>query len=145
MKNRGPRFKNRGLPDCFLPKNKGLIGPILSLVVLYKTSAHSNEWKDLPWHKINNLISIISKYANTLHYNIFQYTHHNLDSNSIQLNILRFKRLPLVYLWVYIDLFCIFHTFLIFFRAQKFFSCKTAYALFKVIYKASIIPKIRKI
>ena len=36
MKNRGLRFKNRGLPNRFLAKNRGLIGPILSLVVLYK-------------------------------------------------------------------------------------------------------------
>ena len=31
------------------------------------------------------------------------------------------------------------------FLAQKMFSCKTAYAIFKVVYQASLIPKIRKI
>ena len=31
------------------------------------------------------------------------------------------------------------------FSAQKIFSCKTAYAIFKVVYQASHIPKIRKI
>ena len=30
------------------------------------------------------------------------------------------------------------------FSAQKIFSCKTAYAIFKVVYQASHIPKIRK-
>ena len=31
------------------------------------------------------------------------------------------------------------------FRPKKIFSCKTAYAIFKVVYQASHIPKIRKI
>ena len=31
------------------------------------------------------------------------------------------------------------------FFAQKIFSCKTAYAIFKVVYQAIFIPKIRKI
>ena len=31
------------------------------------------------------------------------------------------------------------------FLAKNFFSCKTAYAIFKVVYQASLIPKIRKI
>ena len=31
------------------------------------------------------------------------------------------------------------------FRPKKFFSCKTAYVIFKVVYQASHIPKIRKI
>merc|ERR1712048_533325 len=31
------------------------------------------------------------------------------------------------------------------FRPKKLFSCKTAYAIFKVVYQASHIPKIRKI
>ena len=38
-----------------------------------------------------------------------------------------------------------FHTYLICFWAQKFLSCKTAYAIIKVVYQASQIPKIRKI
>ena len=39
----------------------------------------------------------------------------------------------------------IFHPFFRHFRPQKFFSSKTPYAIFKVVYQASLIPKIRKI
>ena len=39
----------------------------------------------------------------------------------------------------------IFHTFFRHFRPKKFSSSKTPYAIFKVVYQASLIPKIRKI
>ena len=39
----------------------------------------------------------------------------------------------------------IFFTLFRHFRPKNFFSCKTAYAIFKVVYQASHIPKIRKI
>ena len=38
-----------------------------------------------------------------------------------------------------------FHTFFAIFWPKKNFSCKTVYAIFKVVYQASHIPKIRKI
>ena len=39
----------------------------------------------------------------------------------------------------------IFQTFFAIFGPKIFVSCKTAYAIFKVVYQASLIPKIRKI
>ena len=34
--------QNRGLPDRFCPRNRGLTGPILELVVLYKKNTVLN-------------------------------------------------------------------------------------------------------